>query len=109
MPGFLYIFFCTLILVVFIEATTELICKSLIFSKVREKLVSVHPFIAAMIKCGYCTSVWVAIFPAIYCAYLFDPRWWEFPPLFVVFMLVLHRLSNYLHNFNDKYLDKFYK
>ena len=93
-----------LLLVVFVEGATELLCKSMILKRVREVISSVHPFFDELLKCGYCTSVWVSALAALFFT-------WEVGGgfvLFVLFMVCLHRLSNYLHNFNDKHLDKFY-
>lgn len=94
--------------VVFVEGATELICKSLIFSGFRDKVSSWHPFLADLLKCGYCTSVWVAVLPSLFFAYNLAGALWGVPLLGVFFTVLIHRLANYLHNLNDKHLDKFY-
>ncbi len=93
---------------VFVEGATELICKSLIFSRFREYASGLAPFFEALIKCGFCTSVWVAILPAFFITVLASPGIFWVLPLFVFLAVVFYRLSNYLHNINDKYFDKYY-
>lgn len=48
-------------------------------------------FLHDILDCGYCTSVWAAIFPALW--YLNLAEW--FTPIIIV--LVIHRLSNMIH------------
>jgi len=93
--------------IVFVEGTTELLCKSLIFTSFRKWASKKHPFLKDLIGCGYCTSVWVAIAPAIYLSFVVLPGELSFP-LFIPAVVFYHRMSNYLHNFCDKHLDKFY-
>jgi len=97
-----------LLSVVFVEGATELARKGVIFDPLRRVVTRVRLF-ELLLGCGYCTSVWVAMLPAalvfIVAAHLFL---YEKLLLFVFFTVVLHRLSNYLHNFNDKHLDKYY-
>jgi hypothetical protein len=92
--------------VVFVEALTELFVKSLIFSRLREFVKSKNDFVKDILSCGYCTSVWVSLFPALYLSHVQT----FCAPLvgFLLFWVSLHRLANYLHNINDKYFDKFY-
>lgn len=52
-------------------------------------------FINAIFKCGYCMSVWVAMPFAC-----FGPNWfgfWFFPLNWGINVLLLHRLSNWVH------------
>ncbi len=92
--------------VVFVEASTELLVKSVFFAPIRKYVGGKNEFLNSLITCGYCTSVWVAIIPALCLASLQS----FCPPVaaFFLFWLALHRMSNYLHNINDKYFDKFY-
>lgn len=91
-----------LVSVVFVEGLTELLVKSKIFGPFREYLAKKSIFLGEMISCGHCASVWVSSLPAIVFSFYLGPL--VFVPLVVVF----HRLSNYLHNINDKFLDKYY-
>lgn len=94
----------------FVEGLTELICKSIIFLPAREKLSEANGFIAKMLRCGYCTSVWVSMLPALFISFCTDiSSFWVAKILyFLLYLVIVHRLSNYIHNFNDKFLDKYY-
>ena len=95
--------------VVFVEGLTELARKAAIFD-VPRRIITKIGFFDSLLGCGYCTSVWAAMLPAslafVFAAHLFL---YEQILLFVFMTVVLHRLSNYLHNFNDKHLDKYYE
>jgi hypothetical protein len=58
-------------------------------------------------SCGYCFSVWAAAGVVFTIGTSYD-----FTGISVVDLgltsLIVHRLSNYLHNFNDCWLDKYY-
>lgn len=94
--------------VIFVEAVTELICKSSIFHNLNEKVSSWHPFLDEMLGCGYCTSVWVSMLPASVISYLYSGSALYSVGWFIVLTVVIHRLSNYVHNINDKYFSKIY-
>lgn len=94
--------------VVFVEGATELICKSLFFAPLRVRLSEEHTFFKELLGCGYCTSVWVALWPAAFFAFKVTSGWLIPVILVIPLVVVLHRLANFLHNFNDKHLDKFY-
>lgn len=98
-----------LLSVVFVEGLTELVRKASILDRPRG-LVTKIPFFDALLSCGYCTSVWAAALPASL-VFLVGAGLllYEQLLLFVFFTVVLHRLANYLHNFNDKHLDKYYE
>ena len=93
---------------IFVEGTTELLCKSKFFSWFREWLKLNSSFLGELISCGYCTSVWVANLPAFLVAGLFPLSWFHTPVIFLISLVFFHRIANYLHNFNDKFLDKYY-
>lgn len=95
--------------VVFVEGLTELVRKAVIFDRPRE-FVKRNNFFDALLSCGYCTSVWAAMLPASL-VFLIGANLWFYEQvfLFIFFTIVLHRLANYLHNFNDKHLDKYYE
>src|SRR5690606_24212974 len=92
-----------LLAVVFVEGLTELIVKSNIFYNVRSYLASNNEFLGELVSCGHCTSVWVSLLPALYFSFQFHSLL-----LIIPLTIVFHRLSNYLHNINDKFLDKYY-
>ena len=108
MPSLYVVILLVAIAAIFVEGATELVCKSLIFDGFRKWVSKLHPFLAELIRCGYCTSVWVAIFPAAFLSYIVSPSIWYVFPVWLVALVVVHRLSNYLHCFCDKHLDKFY-
>lgn len=93
--------------IVFTEAITEVVTKSEIFSPLRAyvfKLSSGNKFfkwLHQLLDCGYCFSVWSGAFTA---ALLF--RDCELLHIFVI-AIVLHRLSNTLHNIIDVLHNKF--
>lgn len=101
------VFLLFLVLAIFfVEAGTELLVKSQIFTKLRGWLGSQGTFIKEMISCGYCTSVWVAVLPALFLSNL---QSWVNPVMFFPLgLLFLHRAANFLHNINDKHFDKYY-
>lgn len=106
MVHYIFYFICCAI---FTEAVTELFTKSLIFSGLREKIVNRGGFVAALISCGYCTSVWVSLIPSLFfVSVMHDLNYAKFLGMWLFVAVVVHRSSNYLHNFNDKWLDKFY-
>lgn len=103
------VFIYVLLAAIFVEGTTELFVKSLLFDKLREFLFKKSSFLQKLLSCGYCTSVWVAILPAIFLIFkIIKPEIILAPVWFLGLVVVLHRLSNYVHNINDKYFDKFY-
>ena len=104
-----------IISVVVVEATVEIVVKSLLFEGFRErigKLPLLGKFIEKLVSCGHCFSVWVSlsIVPVVF-IFLFGHKiilpfsivWW------IILSLLVHRLSNYLHMFIDNYIDKFYR
>ena len=86
--------------VIAVEAITQLLTKSEfsirfikkpLFNKREKKFFG---FLHDILDCGYCTSVWAAIIPAIWL--ITDPG----GPIIldiIITLLVLHRLSNVLH------------
>lgn len=89
-------------LIIFIEAVTEIITKSELFSPIRKfffnkKHIKFCNFIHDLLDCGYCTSVWVGLLSTY--IFLFVNN-----IVFNVFFIgiVLHRLSNVLHFVIDR-------
>jgi len=92
-----------LILVLFVEAVTEILVSSAIFQKPREFVYTRNGFLGELVNCGYCTSVWVAAAVA-WLAVLPICPW--FAVNYVVTTFVIHRLSNLLHELNSKWLSR---
>ncbi len=96
-----------LLAVILTELITELVIKSIIFKPIRERIKGLHGWLAELLNCGYCFSVWAAYGIVILMGLVYN-----FTDYYVVDLtltgLVVHRLSNYLHNFVDKWLDKYY-
>ena len=97
--------------VILTELLTELVVKSEIFKPLRKKLpnyvIPFHDWMEELLSCGYCFSVWVAAGVVILLQLVYNLTGWYLVDL-ALMSLIVHRLSNYLHNFNDKWLDKYY-
>ena len=105
-----------LLAVVCTEALVEIVVKSKLFFPLRDKIGSLAPsnkvfaFIHALISCGHCFSVWAAaavvgtLFPFCGFGFVMLPA----VPRFILLVLFVQRLSNYLHNAMDR-VDKFYR
>lgn len=93
--------------VILTELLTELAIKSVIFKPIRERIKNLSPWFKELFSCGYCFSVWAA-FGVATLLQLSYPLTEIFVLDLILTALVLHRSSNYLHNFNDKWLDKYY-
>ena len=95
-----------ILLIINIEAVTNIISKSEIFKPIRSYLFNrsknkIMKFLHDLIDCPYCTSVWVSLF---YVVLLYLTGAYMLSPVFVFFMLVIafHRLSNILHHIIDR-------
>jgi hypothetical protein len=73
------------------EAMTQLACKAEIFNRLREWVKSLSKFTDELLSCPYCVSVWVAGFTVILLI-AYEWTWW------FILLLVIHRLSNFLHD-----------
>lgn len=116
------IFACAVVILaaaIFVEGSTEIVSKSALFGPLRRRWATPRdkgaegvtdvPFLGQLVSCGHCLSVWVAMFPALVLAvYSGSFRWWFSPVAFIFATVIIHRLSNYVHNINDRYFDKFY-
>ncbi len=89
------------------ELLTELVIKSEIAKPTREFIKSGGSWLNTLFSCGYCFSVWIAFGVAFSFGLAYNLTGWHYADLAITSLLI-HRLSNYLHNFNDKYLDKYY-
>ncbi len=99
--------FGLLLLALVTEEVTQLVIKSTIFKPLRVLISRLGDLTAELMQCGYCFSAWVAL-PLVYFSQvtiLVTDH-----PLFnvVLTVLIVHRLSNILHNMIDKYTDKYY-
>ncbi len=79
-----------LLAIIAVEALTQLICKAEIFDTPREWL-SRCSFFERLLSCGYCVSVWSALFVIVLLMF------WNYTQWFIL-LLVLHRISNVLHD-----------
>lgn len=109
-PLFPLLLFLFVVSIVFVEAVTELIVKSVIFLPLREKLSRGEGFLSKILNCGYCASVWVAVLPSLAFSVVLSYYLVGWLGILSFFFLVpvIHRCSNYLHNVNDKHWDKYY-
>lgn len=89
------------------ESLTELVIKSEITKPARDFIKSRGSWLETLFSCGYCFSVWTAFGVAFLLGLAYNLTGWYWVDLTLTSLLI-HRLSNYLHNFNDKVLDKYY-
>lgn len=105
--------FLTYILIIFViafatEALVELLVKSEFFKYPRQVL-SRWSWSKALINCGYCVSVWVALGFITVAPVAVLPLSDDMPFVNILLtLLVVHRLSNIIHNVIDKWTDKYY-
>jgi len=99
-------FYKLIFAVVVTEAFTELITKAEITEPIRKFIFTkghknrVFNWLHRLLDCGYCTSVWIGAFMALF---LFKDVHFVTPYLDWLFIgLVLHRFSNVLHFVIDK-------
>lgn len=107
---YLFIIF-VLMLILNVEAVTNIISKSELFKPLRASLFNlsnsrgvggrVAGFIHDLIDCPYCTSVWVSLFYVL-CVYI-SVNYHLFFYVFLLFCAIisLHRLSNIIHSIID--------
>ena len=94
-------------LIVLTELLTELVVKSEIFKPFRSLVSRAGGWFQKLFSCGYCFSVWVA-FGVVYLAEISYPLTGNIVLDLFATALVVHRLSNILHNVIDKWTDKYY-
>lgn len=90
------------------EAIVELVIKSSIFSPIRRLISKFGSRTAELFKCGYCFSVWTAMVMVSIIPVVVLPVTDWFIINAALTMLVVHRLSNVIHNVIDKWTDKYY-
>lgn len=98
--------FSFLAAIILTELLTELIVKSVLFKPLRARA-SINQWLYDLFHCGYCMSVWVSAGVVFTIGTSYDFTGVSLLDLGLT-SLIVHRLSNYLHNFNDKWLDKYY-
>ncbi|MBD3260368.1 MAG: hypothetical protein GF334_01600 [Candidatus Altiarchaeales archaeon] len=91
-----------------VEALTEIVIKSEVFRPFRELIFKLGPFFQKLFTCGYCFSVWVALAAVSAVPDLVLPLSGVFGVNMLLTILVVHRLSNVIHNVIDKWTDKYY-
>lgn len=93
-----------IMLILAVEAVTEIIVASEAFTPFREKSFAIHPKLGTLFSCGYCLSVWVATF---FLSFMTIPGLTCYPivsGLIVVF--AVHRLSGIWHEFISRWLNR---
>ena len=95
-----------LVMIVLIEALTELVYKAAPLQGIRSWIIGVTPFLRSkemghLLECKYCTSVWIGFFVVLVGTYL-D---YELIRVFAL-MIVFGRLSNYVHILYSMIRDK---
>jgi len=90
------------LLIIFIEAITEIVTKSEIFLPIRKFIFHIgqkskfFSWLHELLDCGYCFSVWVS-FGSVLIFFQDLNIMWRF-----LLFVVLHRLSNLFHNIQDR-------
>jgi len=96
--------------IILTELLTELIVKSYFFEPLRkfffvrqEKNILLNK-ISYLLECGYCFSVWAAMFSVLLCIYTFDFEYLQYKHILNLLIggLVVHRLSNVWHFIIDR-------
>jgi hypothetical protein len=92
-----------LLLVIFVEALTEILVESSIFERPRLYLAGKSGFLGELIHCGYCTSVWVSFGVAWIAPLAISGFFWL---NYFLTAFILHRMSNMLHELISKWLGR---
>ena len=92
-----------ILLLILVEAITELATTASIFSKPRDYLSQKSGFFAELIGCGYCFSVWVSASVAWMLPSMIDHY---FLLNYFVNLFVLHRGSNLIHELFSKWFGR---
>lgn len=102
-----YLLIQVLLCVVLTELLTELAIKSEIFKPLRQQLFKLGEWFQKLFTCGYCFSVWAG-FGVAFLTQTSYPLTGSHSLDLGLMALVIHRLSNVLHNVIDKWTDKYY-
>ena len=91
-----------ILLIIFVEAITEILVSSDIFLEIREFIYLNSNFLGKLVHCGYCTSVWVSAAVA-----WLAPSIGNYPFIeYIIAVFVIHRLSNIWHEFIARWLGR---
>lgn len=102
-----YLLLRIVLCVVLTELLTELVIKSEIFKPLRQRLFKLGEWFQKLFTCGYCFSVWTA-FGVVFLTQTSYSLTESHSLDLGLMALVIHRLSNILHNVIDKWTDKYY-
>jgi hypothetical protein len=106
-------FIILLLCIVANEGLTELLSKSIFFSPLRNHLQlqsnKIFIFFSRAVECPYCSSVWTSMFLTLLVFIFYTPVLTD--SIIVdsfLFLVIVHRCSNYLHDLSDRYFNKEY-
>lgn len=94
-----------LLLALVVEAITEIFVSSLLFEKLRIKIASIHLMLGELVHCGYCTSVWISMLVAWIATFILPISNYIIVD-YILFVFILHRLSNIMHEIISKLLQR---
>lgn len=98
--------FDLIICIIVVEAITELIIKSIIFSRIRNFFISRSTFFEYLLTCGYCFSFWVSFFLImLLISYNRLPVLIDGVLNYLFIFFIMQRGSNMLHGAIDRYFD----
>ena len=96
-----------LMMVIAVEAITEILVQGDIFIGIRNKLATINPgFLGKLVGCGYCVSVWVAI-PFALAYYLYHGTNFYLIMMIITIIFTIHRLSNLIHELFKRWFDRY--
>ena len=90
------IMFKLVLLIIFVEAITELVVKSKIFRPLRKLVYKWFPwFFKQLIECGYCFAFWVSLLSVLlFKEKLIFDNWGGY----VLSLFIVHRCASHLHD-----------
>jgi len=99
--------FILVLLVLNIEAVTNILSKSEMFKPLRASLFNhsgnrIVKFLHEVLDCPYCTSVWVSLFYVVMLYLVVEVYALSSAFMFIMFVIAFHRLSNILHHIIDR-------
>ena len=99
--------FVLFLLIINIEAVTNILSKSEMFKPLRAFLFNRSngkwlKFLHDLLDCPYCTSVWVSLFYVIMLYITIDVYALSSVFIFIMLVIAFHRLSNILHHIIDR-------
>lgn len=89
-----------------VESITEVIIKSVIFTKVRNLFIKRSVFFEYLLTCGYCFSFWTSLFILILLiCYNQEPHILNGVLNYFFIFFIIQRGSNMVHGAIDRYFD----